>query len=135
MSQKVRKPPLEAVEATTPRPPQSSPSDIGYGHPEHNFVQGLMTLSQSMARVEAGQEALRKSIADMESSLGSTKAKVDGIQKTIYVATGVVMVLVIIGGWMLNSAKDVALLYMKSNFEAQAAKTAPPPVTPNKIKP
>lgn len=107
--------------------PQTTPKAIGYGHPEYNFVQGLMELQKSSVRMETVLEGVQKTLDD-------TKAKVARFEKIVYVATGTLAVVILIGGWMINSAKDVAIMYIKANLDSQAKPTVPMQTTPGKSK-
>ena len=103
--------------------PQVEPKAIGLGHPEYNFVQGLMALERSAAKTDARIEHLEKTVDE-------TKTKVSRIEKTIYIATGVIVFAVVVGGWMANSLKDVAMLYVKASIDAQQTKAASPQIAP-----
>jgi DUF438 domain-containing protein len=107
--------------------PQTTPKAIGYGHPEYNFVQGLMELQKSSVRMETVLEGVQKTLED-------TKAKVARFEKIVYVATGTLAVVILVGGWMINSAKDVAIMYIKANLDSQAKPTVPMQATPSKSK-
>jgi hypothetical protein len=114
---------LEREQDTVPKAaPQTTPprSSIGLGHPEYNFVQGLMELNGSVSRMQAVLEQVKQSSDD-------TKAKVARMEKIIY-AAGVVAVLAVgVVGWMLNTAKDVGMLYYKTMLEAQLKAPSPQP--------
>jgi len=99
--------------------PQVTPRPVGMGHPEFNFINGLMELQKSAARLDATIESLQKTVDE-------TKSKVSRIEKTMYVATGIILVAFVVGGWMANSVKDVAMVYIKASIDAQQAKPAPP---------
>ena len=52
-------------------PPQiTPPSQIGYGHPEYQFVQAIMEMQKSLGEINA-------SIISLRESVNSTKSKVD----------------------------------------------------------
>lgn len=100
--------------------PQTTPKAVGYGHPEYNFVQGLMELNSSVARMQAVLEQVKQSSDD-------TKAKVARLEKIAYAGTVIILIAVAIGGWALNTAKDFALTYYKASIDAQVKATAPTP--------
>lgn len=88
-----------------------------------------MELQKSFGRVEAKVDGLSSTLCDLKAAQDETRKKVSSTERVIY-ASGVVLVLTIAaGGWLLNTAKDVAMTYYKATVEAQAkaAATAPPP--------
>lgn len=104
---------------------QPPAGNIGYGHPEYHFVQHVVELQKTVTRIEVTLEKVEKSTED-------TKAKVSRFEKVMY-AAGVILVIAIgVGGWILNTAKDFALLHYRTTLEAQAkAAHAYQPQTPN----
>lgn len=89
-----------------------APTHIGYGHPEYNFVQSVIELQKSITRVETVLEQVQRTSDE-------TKAKVSRFEKIMY-ASGVVLVIALgVGGWMLNAAKEFALLHYKTALESQ----------------
>lgn len=52
--------------------PQTTPVQIGYGHPEYQFVQAIMEMQKSIGEVKA-------SIDSVKSSVDGMKAKVDDL--------------------------------------------------------
>lgn len=52
--------------------PQTTPRNIGYGHPEYQFVQSIMEMQKSLGEINASIQALSKTV-------DSTKAKVDDL--------------------------------------------------------
>ena len=130
MSAEGRKASTIAIDAIPETQPQVTPRAIGMGHPEYNFINGLMELQKSSARTDATIESLQK-------TLDETKTKVSRIEKTVYIATGIIVVAVAVGGWTVNSAKDVAMMYIKASIDAQQAKPVPllPPAAPSKSRP
>lgn len=100
--------------------PQTPPPGIGYGHPEFHFVQISMELQKSVTRMETVLEEVKKTTDD-------TKAKVSRFEKIIYAAGVVLVVALAIAGWMLNTAKDFAMMYYKTTIEAQSKQAAQPP--------
>ena len=99
-----------------PTPPQTTPKLIGYGHPEYNFVQGLMELNSTVARMQAVLEQVKQASDD-------TKAKVARLEQIAYAGAAIIVIAVAVGGWMLNTAKDFALTYYRASIEAQARQT------------
>jgi hypothetical protein len=113
--------PVSAVADAVPEgQPQVTPRPVGMGHPEYNFLNGLMELQKSAARTDATIESLQKTVDE-------TKTKVSRIEKTMYIATGIIVFAVAVGGWMANSVKDVAMLYFKATIDAQQQKQLPAP--------
>ncbi len=114
-------------EGTPDSAPQTTPKAIGYGHPEYNFVQGLMELQKSVVRMETV-------LTNVQTTIDDTKVKVARFEKIVYVATGTLAVVLLVGGWMINSAKDVAIMYIKANLDTQAKQSVPAQTTPSKSK-
>ena len=52
--------------------PQTTPTAIGYGHPEYQFVQAIMEMQKSIGEVKASVDALRAVVE-------GTKSKVDDL--------------------------------------------------------
>lgn len=107
--------------------PQTTPTGVGYGHPEYHFVQSVMELQKSVTRMET-------ILADVKQTTEDTRSKVSRFEKVLYAAGVVLVVTLAIGGWMLNAAKDFAMTYYKASIEAQL-KQAVQPTAPNKPKP
>lgn len=106
--------------------PQTIPKNIGYGHPEYNFVQGLMELQKSVVRMETILENVKQSSDE-------TKGKVSKLEKTIYAAGVILAICIVVGGWTLNAAKDFAMTYFKASVEAQTKQPALPiPAVPKR---
>ena len=100
--------------------PQTTPKGVGYGHPEYNFIVGLMELKGSMARMETILESVKQATDD-------TKGKVARLEKIAYAAGVIAVICIAIGSWMLTTAKDFAMTYYKASLEAQAKTNVPPP--------
>ena len=113
----------DAIPASSP---QTTPKNIGYGHPEYNFVQGLMELQKSVVRMETILESVKQSSDE-------TKGKVSKLEKIIYAAGVILAICIVVGGWTLNAAKDFAITYFKASVEAQSKQSASPlPPVPKK---
>lgn len=112
-------------DATPASAPQTTPTGIGYGHPEYHFVQHVMELQRSMTRVETILDEVKK-------TSGETKDKVSRFEKVLYAASAVLVIALAIGGWMLNTVKDFAMTYYKASLEQQKPTQVPTPVPPKK---
>ena len=65
--------PAKAVTDEAPATvPQTTPTAIGYGHPEYQFVQAIMEMQKSIGEVKASVDALRAVVE-------GTKSKVDDL--------------------------------------------------------
>lgn len=65
--------PAKAVTDEAPATvPQTTPTAIGYGHPEYQFVQAIMEMQKSIGEVKASVDALRTVVE-------GTKSKVDDL--------------------------------------------------------
>lgn len=108
--------------------PQTTPPRIGYGHPEFQFVQHVMELQKSITRLESILEHVQKTV-------DGTQSKVASFEKIMYAAGVVLAVALVVGGWMVNTAKDVALMYVQTTLENQTTtenKSAQPATPKNK---
>lgn len=117
---------IPRVEDVPDSAPQTTPKGIGYGHPEYSFVQGLMELNGSVARLQAILEGVKQTTDE-------TKSKVASFEKIIYAAGVVLVICIAIGGWMLTTAKDFAMTYYKATLDTSVQQTAP--VATKKPKP
>lgn len=62
----------QPADATPPSVPQTTPRDIGFGHPEYHFVQAIMQMQQTLGEIRSSVDSLRQSV-------DSTKSKVDDL--------------------------------------------------------
>lgn len=103
--------------------PQTTPTGIGYGHPEYQFVQSIMEMQKSLGEINASIKALSKSV-------DSTKSKVDDLVKwKNMILGGVIVAGVLISGmaYLLNKASD----YITFKNPAALSLQAPPPTQPS----
>jgi len=54
--------------------PQTTPTSIGYGHPEYHFVQSISEMQKSLGEINSSIKALEKSVE-------STRSKVEDLVK------------------------------------------------------
>lgn len=59
--------------------PQTTPRNIGYGHPEFHFVQSVMELHKTMAETKAMVEANNAVISNVKDDIKGIKAKLDDL--------------------------------------------------------
>jgi hypothetical protein len=100
--------------------PQTTPTGIGYGHPEYQFVQSIMEMQKSLGEINA-------SIASLGKSVEGTKSKVDDLVKWKNMILGGVFVAgAFISGFvfLLNKAADYITIKPSAVQIIQA-----PPVT------
>lgn len=101
--------------------PQTTPTGIGYGHPEYQFVQSIMEMQKSLGEINA-------SIASLGKSVESTKTKVDDLVKWKNMILGGVLVAgVLISGFSFLIAKVSDYIMIKPSA-VQIIQA--PPVTP-----
>lgn len=110
-----------AKEGDTPTPsstPQTTPKDIGFGHPEYHFVQSIMEMQKSLGEINA-------SIKDLNRSVDSTKAKVDDLVKWKHMVVGGAIVLgIFIGGIFTIGSKVFDHVSFNVTPQQQADKKA-----------
>jgi hypothetical protein len=83
----------------------------------------LMEMQRTLGKTE-------QSITDLKNSVSDATNKISRIEKIIYAAGVVLAIVVVTGGWLLNSAKDFLVLQYKYSLEQQARPSAPPPPPP-----
>ena len=115
--------------------PQTTPTGIGYGHPEYQFVQSIMEMQKSLGEINA-------SILGLGKSIDSTKAKVDDLvnwKNRILggaIVLGVVisvLVFAVTKAWDYISIKSPAITQTVNQAPAQQQTLPipnPAPVTP-----
>ena len=88
--------------------PNTEPPRIGtgYGHPEYHFVQGLMELRSAMHQMDTDNKVnaatMATKIDQMQSTLESTKKKVDDLVKWKFMILGGVAVISFISGLLFK---------------------------------
>jgi hypothetical protein len=95
--------------------PQTTPKDIGFGHPEYQFVQSIMEMQKSLGEINA-------SIKTLNASVSSTNGKVDDLVKwkNMILGGAVVIGFAISGTYLLVSkASDYLTLSFKNQENIQ----------------
>jgi len=109
--------------------PQTTPKDIGFGHPEYQFVQSIMEMQKSLGEINA-------SIKTLNSSVSSANSKVDDLVKwkNMILGGAIVMGVIISGAYMLVSkASDYVTLSFKADEKVQIeTKAEPAQIKPKK---
>ena len=112
--------------AETGTPPASTPQGVTPAYSgDHSFtLQATMEMQKTLGKLE-------NAVTSLVISEKETKDKLGRIEKIIYAAGVVLLVVLGIGGWMLNTAKDFAMTYYKAAVESQKpASIVVPPVSP-----
>ena len=103
--------------------PQTTPTAIGYGHPEYQFVQAIMEMQKSFGELKA-------SIENVKSSTDSIKTKVDdlvGWKNKILGGAFVLGVLATAIGVVIGKFSDyVTIRSPTPQIQAQPAPEPPP---------
>lgn len=86
-------------------------------------------MQKSIGGLEASVNNLATQIGSQKQSIDDIKTKVGAIEKTMYAAGIILVISLAIGGWMLNTAKDFAMMYYKTTIEAQAKSLSSTPPT------
>lgn len=74
--------------------------------------------------------ALQTSVDAMKTSVDDTRAKTARFEKVLYAASVVLIITLAGGGWLLNTAKEFAMLHYRSALEAQQRPNPPAPTKP-----
>lgn len=110
---------------TTQSPPsvdQSSvPPSIGYRHSvdQDYAISILMELQKSMGKIESVSEGLKTDMGEIKADMSEIKRKVSKSEKILYASGVVLTIAVVIGGWMLNTAKEFAIISYKAALTQQ----------------
>lgn len=99
-----------------PELPMSSPT---FSHnSDHSFtLQAVMEMQKSMGALETSVNNLATQISSQKQSMDDLKTKVGTIEKNMYAAWVILAIAIVAGGWMLNTAKDFAMMYYKTSIE------------------
>jgi cell division protein FtsL len=107
--------------------PQTPPTSIGYGHPEYNFIQSIMEMQKSLGAIESSISVQTAQISSLKNSVDTTKVSLGRIEKVMYASGFVLIISLSLGGWLLSTAKDFAMVYYKASIEAQVKSAITPP--------
>lgn len=95
--------------------PQTTPKDIGFGHPEYQFVQSIMEMQKSLGEINA-------SIKTLNASVSSANAKVDDLIKWKNMIVGGMIVIGAIFSatyFIVSKASDYISLSIKPQQSVQ----------------
>ena len=93
--------------------PQTTPTSIGYGHPEYHFVQSISEMQKSLGEINS-------SIKTLDKSIESTKSKVDDLVKWKNM---------ILGGAIVAGVLISGFAYLLSKVSEYVTFKAPPTQT------
>ena len=95
--------------------PQTTPTAIGYGHPEYQFVQAIMEMQKSLGEINASIQSLRGEV-------GGIKSKVDNLVAWKHMILGGAIVL-----GVAASAVSFIIVQVRDyvTFKIPAAQTQP----------
>lgn len=86
--------------------PISEPRSIGYGHPEYNFVQGLMGLQAELHKIDTAHQVamarIEQKLDTITEVVSSTKSKVDELTKWKFMIVGGSIVVGAVSGILLT---------------------------------
>ena len=84
----------------------TTPSTVGYV--DHSFtLQAIFDLQKSTGQLTEAVTALRRSVDKIDNKLDKIEEKVSGVTHKIYAAGVVLLILVTIGGFIVNKAWDL----------------------------
>lgn len=113
-----RKNKLSTDEAPTSTP-QTTPKDIGFGHPEYQFVQSIMEMQKSLGEINA-------SIKTLNASVASANTKVDDLVKwKNMILGGAIVIGVIFSGiyFVVSKASEYMTVSLKQDSQATQTET------------
>lgn len=99
--------------------PQTTPTSIGYGHPEYHFVQSISEMQKSLGEINSSIKALEKSVE-------STKSKVEDLVKWKNMILGgaiVAGVLISVFVFLLSKVSDYVTLKAPAGQNIQTPNT------------
>jgi hypothetical protein len=107
--------------------PQTTPTAIGYGHPEYQFVQAVMEMQKSIGEVKASIDSLR-TVVD------STKSKVDDLvnwkHKIIGGAAVLGVIVTLVGFFIGKFWEYVTIKPPAPQAQTETSPRTQPPVPP-----
>lgn len=107
------------------QPANTTPQDAGApphfsGHHDHSFtLQAIMELQKSVGQISAEVKALAVASEKIDGKLDKIEEKVSGVTHKLYAAGVVMTILLVIGGFLINKAWDMAASHV-----TEIAKTA-----------
>lgn len=110
------------MEATADDFASRGEGSLSYSRGDHSFtLQAVMEMQKTLGKLEHAVNLLVESEA-------ATKAKVSRIEKIIYAAGVVLLIFLTVSGWMISTAKDLAMTYFRAQLD-------PPKVTATPASP
>jgi len=93
--------PNSAADAAPADIPQTTPKDIGFGHPEYHFVESLSVVNRTLGVLEAKLEALKESSnsSEIKQEIRDLKSDIGKIRDDLH--TSKVWILSLFGGGVL----------------------------------
>jgi hypothetical protein len=88
----------DAPPASSPQTPP--PTDIGHGHPQYHFTQGLLELQKSFVKTEAALAALSANVDAMNKKIDDLmdwKAKIVGGTFAVLLIIGAIWAIIVFG--------------------------------------
>lgn len=92
---------------TTPTLPVSTPP--ASGAPDNWTMQALVDLKVAVVAMDTSIKALTEQIGELKTDHAKSKSKLANIEKQIYAATAVVVMVMGVGGFLANKAIDFGL--------------------------
>ena len=111
-----RRPTTDA--STTPNTESTPP--LGYTQPSHDFtLQIIMELQKSTSQLTTSTAHLSSAIDKIQVKIDGIDAKLSSVTHKIYAATAVMVVLVGIGGFIVNKAWDLVVYKIENPGSTQ----------------
>lgn len=111
----------------TPESPVSVPT---YSSPGHDFtLQAVMEMQKSVGQLTGEITALSSAVEKLDTKLSKLDEKLSGVTHKVYAAGVVISILVLVGGFFVNKAWDMAASHLADIAKAaiqQPQATLPP---------
>lgn len=111
---------------TTPAAPQAgTPSPVFSGHQDHSFtLQAVMEMQKSLGQLTGEITALTNSVDKLDTKVSKLDEKLSGVTHKVYAAGVVISILVLVGGFFVNKAWDMAASHLADLAKAAIQQTS-----------
>ncbi|WP_281647375.1 hypothetical protein [Parendozoicomonas sp. Alg238-R29] len=100
----------------------------GFGQVDHSFtLQAVMELQKSTGQLTSSVESLKDVIEKQDKKITDLESTVTGVSKKIYAATVVLIILVTVGGFIVNKSWDLMVKQITFQQEQNIKTSTPKP--------
>lgn len=105
--------------ASTPSPNEVPVSQPPYtGHQDHSFtLQAIMEMNKTLGQLCEKTDSLKTQINNFDTRLATVESTVSGISQKMYAAGIILIILLAIGGFIVNKAWDLMADLIKPTIE------------------